>query len=225
MIFSQNYLNFFDIQTSTKEQFEKSQEDFVYNMWEFLNHITGWNHRPKNSKIAESVFDMMTSSDLHYHTPIHVLAIFQQAKNMNIDLRKHEILAIWFHDVIYYIGSDRNEINSCHYMTSLLKESVQEDMLNKAVMIIQATANHFKKNEEIEIGHLVLDMDIASIGGPPDFYNSVSDCIKKEYPQISLEDFNTARMNFMKKIAEKGYIYRTEYFKQFEEQAKKNLGI
>ncbi len=222
MNFSQNYLDFFDIQVVGRDKFEKTKEDFVFNLWEFLNHIMEWQFRTKNNKIAENLFNLMIAPDLHYHTPVHILSIFQQAELMNLKLDISEKLAIWFHDAVYIVGSVKNEINSALFMESLLSDSINSEIINSSKDIILATSNHCL---DITCGNQVLDLDLFSLGGSRELYQSTTRCVRKEYSDKSDEQFFIGRKVFMSKLIEKGYIYRTNSFKIFEKQAFENLEI
>lgn len=162
--------------------------------------------------IALCLLSRMSDMSLHYHTPVHVLSMFQWAADNNISLEKHEELAVWFHDAIYIPGAveGQNEYESLAFMRSLLGSFVDEDTLAKAGNIIKATARHLEKNIG-HIAHKVMDLDLISFAFPNQ--QLITDLIWKEHGHLCMEDkFHQGRKAFLKKLIEKGFVYRSEPF-------------
>jgi predicted metal-dependent HD superfamily phosphohydrolase len=162
--------------------------------------------------IANSLLARMSDRRLHYHTPVHVLSMFQYAKENKIPLEKHEELAIWFHDAIYIPGAveGQNEYESLAFMRSLLGSFIDNEELIKAGHIIKATAKHLEIDVDAAC-HKVMDLDLISFTFPNQ--QLITDCIWKEHSHLCMEEkFHQGRKAFLKKLSDKGFIYRSEPF-------------
>jgi len=174
--------------------------------------------------IANSVCGQMTNPSLHYHTACHVLGIFQFAQEHNITLSNEEAFAIWFHDAIYFTSSKPrdNERASAMFFQSMTYPKFTTAETMKIVNLIEATALHCEDKVATRY-HLLLDLDLFNFSMPPEICKLSTDLVAKEYADIPPEDYAKGRKAFMQKLLSKGYVYRTEYFKQFEKQARENI--
>ena len=63
-------------------------------MAEFMHQELG--HGEPTYMIPYQLFICMMNGNVHYHTPYHVLSMFEFARTHNLRLQPHEKLAIWF---------------------------------------------------------------------------------------------------------------------------------
>jgi predicted metal-dependent HD superfamily phosphohydrolase len=221
--FSMSYCRFFDLAESGKDVRKTVKRDFERNMSGLLSEAFAV-PRPSASAIARSVYCRMADRSLHYHTPVHILAMFQfhaeQILPSHGRLAPQEQLAIWFHDAIYVATAPpvENEEQSAALMMAMLgpfmKAAELQSILNKAKELVLATAYHLEAEPLVPEAEMVLDLDLSSFAFDPDPRAVVSDCIRKEYPHVSDADFAVGRKQFRASLASKGFLFRTPAFKE-----------
>jgi predicted metal-dependent HD superfamily phosphohydrolase len=240
--FHYNYIGneFFDLHYD-KDHREKVgfvRNDFIMSLFEFLEDE--FKVPPKASKsIAYALWARMTDMQLHYHTPIHVLSMFQFHKKIldegagdTYDLTPSEQLAIWFHDSVYVpgAGEGENEHNSVLFMNAMMQPFIKDkDILARAGELIGETAYHMTNMEEAQGDDIawavILDLDLCTFSFEYEDFSQISDLVGKEYDGIyTEEEYKAGRKKFLESMLAKGFIYRTPFFRQrFEEKAKENL--
>ncbi len=208
MKFNHDYLtDFFDINGPQTPQHKRAvvRFDFIQNLADYLV----WNHTKRSTAaaIAEAVYVRMTDDRLHYHTPVHVLCMFQYAEFYGIKLTPTDELAIWFHDSVYVPGAPlgQNEYDSQVFMRAMLGHADTRNMQKEAAEIITATAYH-EKEEHPQNCWTVLDLDLVHFA----VCNKKADeCIKAELVPVYGDLFYKGRPQFLKHLIAKGFLYRT----------------
>ena len=216
MNFQRDYTDFFDIHSLEIYQQTLVLNDFVVGMSELLVedfHVD----EIRAAVIARTVAGTMLVPGVHYHSPVHVLSMFQFAEQHEIELTACEKLAIFFHDAIVKPGSSVNETASTYLMRGLLMPFTGEGVMNEVAHLIDGTARH----HEFDVSpfqRTVMDLDLCAFVF--DNQNTLFECLKKE---SGLEDeFEKGRNAFLTQLIEKKFIFRTNQFKQFEEKAMLN---
>jgi predicted metal-dependent HD superfamily phosphohydrolase len=166
-----------------------------------------------------------------YHSPLHFLSILSFAQTNGISLENWELLAIYYHDAIYRPSSKKNEINSIQFMNSLLTDTgVKKEILTKASFGIQATAMHLDTHVDPDC-EKILDLDLHGFSFHYEKYIINSENIHDEYINpdplfdgITENEFVSGRIKFLNSLLSKGFIFRTEMFKNnWETIAKNNI--
>lgn len=186
--------------------------------------------------ITSALVERMSERGLHYHTPPHIVNILQSAKFLGIELEPWETMSIFFHDAIYVPGSPfgMNESCSAQFYQALMKpyvnkpdKSTDYNELLKVSTSITMTAQHC---EALEGGnpmwHRVLDLDLLGFALPAGASDYVNNLVKMEFLDFGVkeEDYDKGRKVFLEKLISKGYIFRTEFFKnKFEDIAMENI--
>jgi len=178
---------------------------------------------------------------LRYHTPVHVLSMFQFHKKILdegagdvYDLTPAEQLAIWFHDSVYVpgAGEGENEYNSVTFMNAMMQPFIKDkDQLAHASELIGETAYHMtnqelmKEEDTDNAWAVIMDLDLCSFCFEYEDFSRISGLVGKEYEGIyPPEEYEAGRKKFFEQMLAKGFIYRTPFFRQrFEEKAKENL--
>ncbi|RDJ35677.1 MAG: hypothetical protein DWQ19_12735 [Crenarchaeota archaeon] len=230
-------MNYFDIhkQTAINRYLKAAaHQKFVGLLTEFLETKLELLFIYANTT-AETLWVRMTSPNLYYHTPVHILALLRFAQQNDINLNPAEELAIWFHDAIYVTNRTDNEINSAKFMESQLLSSSTQDILQRpdlnniatvAKKHIHSTADHLLKEKLSYSSYKIMDLDLSAFSLDREQYTLTTSLIRQEYPTISDEVFNQGRKEFLIKLLERGPIYRTDKFKnEFEEKASKNIKL
>lgn len=217
---------FVNIHTLSLKEIEHLENSFLEKVKEVLLPLE-CDLRYINS-IGMSLFKSMSSGLVFYHTPVHIMSIFDFAVENNISLSPTQELSILFHDAIYRPRSKINESLSVKFMESLLQETgVPEKEIITAGHIIDATSRHLQDDEEEH--KLVMDLDMSGFVSTPGQFTFQSEMIEKEFYNgnndlYTLEQFLTGRLGFLTKLQQKKSIYRTPMFlKKFEKRAQLNL--
>jgi len=203
------------------------EEDFVFNLADFLNGRFKVDLDTAFS-IAKAVFTRMSSPELHFHTPVHVLSLFRFAFDHKIPLEDWERLAIWFHDSIYIPGAppESNEIQSTSFMRGIVPGglSCEDGAINRAERAILTTGRHPAKAIEKQY-HLIMDMDLCNLAWPREKFEASVEALQTECTKVmTVRKFKAGWRRFYEIILSRGHIYRTEQFRdQFERTARQNI--
>lgn len=228
--FKQDYISFFDIHDCPSEQRSLAAQDFVFGLSLFLEKKYSV---PKGTSvaIARCTFHRMMDPQLHYHTPVHVLAIMQfyqervRSAKKGPTLIKGEELALWFHDAIYIPSSKKkaNEEQSAQFACALMSPYLDVNELHKLSIAIGVTASH-SDPAIASSWDLLLDLDLHNFSLSADKYTRQSACIRREFPHISDMAFYEGRKKLLARLIKPDGLFRSPFFKKnFEEAALENL--
>ena len=218
----QNYTEFWDLHdpTGPPKLYDQAKEDFTLALTIFLEKhdvlfYTG-------HAIARALWERMIDRRLHYHTPIHILSIFQFAEKEGITLEPWEELAIWFHDSVYIpqLPGTSEEL-SAMFMRAMVAPAFSETELAEVQFAIETTANHLHPYTN-PLYNKILDLDMISFSWL-DQVNTINSCIRKEFDYVNEETYNKGRKAFLTKLISKGFIYRSNEFKKYESLAVENI--
>jgi predicted metal-dependent HD superfamily phosphohydrolase len=228
--FKQDYIGFFDIHKAGSDQRSMAAQDFVFGLSSFLEKEYSV---PKETAtaIARCTFHRMMDPQLHYHTPVHILAILQfyqeqvRPKKKGPTLIKGEELALWFHDAIYIPSSKKkaNEEQSAQFACALMAPYLSVNELHKLSIAIGVTASH-SDPAIASSWDLLLDLDLHNFSLPREDYLRQSECIRREFGHISDMAFYEGRKKLLGRLIKPDGFFRSPFFKEnFEEAALKNL--
>jgi predicted metal-dependent HD superfamily phosphohydrolase len=225
------YDNFVDINDLNPSKLRELNVEFQTRFQKFVCKAfkvpksTAWS-------IGESLFTRMLDRRLAYHTPVHILAIFDFAEMHKIELLNWEELALWFHDSVYEATADKgvSELCSADFMKACMspyltcdKNCLDRDLLNDVYAGIRMTENHLEGIIPPKF-HKILDLDLAGFAMKPESYKKTAVLLRKENSHVSDEAFEIGRKKFLQKLLSKGFIYRSDMFRiQFENIALSNV--
>jgi predicted metal-dependent HD superfamily phosphohydrolase len=167
-----------------------------------------------------------TRSDRFYHDINHIndgLNNFEEIRHLAEDPNSLE-MAWWWHDFVYDTRSSTNELNSALKAGCILVNlGIQKSFRHKVIQRIVATKHDHIPNDFDS--KLIVDIDMASLGTPPNIFDQNTSNIRQEYLHISDEEFRVGRIEFFRKfLASQPSIYLTDYFRdKYEAQAQENL--
>lgn len=154
-----------------------------------------------------------------YHTLTHLACMFDKAEEWGWILTPSEELAIFYHDIVYEVGSSSNEADSAALLGELRPlvaghPGVQA-ILVKASTIIQETAR-FLEPAVTQEAERVMDLDLSGLADPWQLF-----CIKNHLLQEEFGVSASTHCTTLKKFLEKPRIFhvRTET----EEAARRNI--
>ena len=219
--------NFFDTNEAGSATQEVLERDFVFNLADFLN---GKLDQDMNTAfaIAKAVFDRMSDSSLHYHTPVHVLGMLLFAYKNGLVLEDWEQLAIWFHAAIVMPRARGNasRLQSAGLMRAIIPNGLEvgNGVINRAERAILHTGQHDTEELEGQFSQ-VLDLDLSLFASSWTSLQKSNGCLTiEDYPVVTLRAFDVSRKRFYEKLLDRPSIYRSKTFQEkFEKIARGNL--
>lgn len=184
------------------------------------------------NKAYDDLITAYTEPGRYYHNLEHIsdgLNKLDEVRSLISDPDGIE-MAWWFHDAVYDTTSSVNEEASAAVANNVLKGLGFSDKLvahiglrMQVMQLILLTKHDFIPT--IEDGQLIVDIDLASLGTPPEIFDLNTANIRNEYAHVSDEDFVRGRAEFFRKFLQgRPSIYLTKYFRDiYEIQAQENL--
>jgi len=219
------YLNWGDFVYTRKHllsNFNSIYDDFMKRFHEFGKKLGISSENTQT--IGNKLFDAMASDRRTYHSPLHILAMFDFAKLHNISIELWEENAIWFHDAIYEFekGEFSNEVNSAFFMKNLMRTYLTSSDLERSIEAIHETEKHLLENTNPDYNK-IMDLDLCSFANP-DVYEATARLLREEFSTSTDEQFEKGRRFFIGTLKGKGFIYRSQFFKDnFENIAMENI--
>lgn len=174
--------------------------------------------------IFEALTKAYAGAGRHYHNREHVaecLAHFQQLRDLSVHPAEIEV-AIWFHDAVYDTHQPDNEEKSAAWAKRFLDSTgVSLETTDRITRLIMATRTHEPHGSDAEI---MLDVDLAILGAPPDVFEQYDGAIRREYDWVPEAQFREGRARILAVFLNRPTIYRTRlFFDRYERQARLNL--
>lgn len=227
------YDHFISLSTSDNDALiNKVKREFVESLMFFITSY--FDCRKSDAlRIAKGLYYQMSWSCLHYHSPMHILAILSFAEHNNISLEPWEELAIWFHDAVYRPKAEEgyNESQSSWFMRSVLPKGLNltdNSMVNQSFNAIQDTSLFLNLADVKEKHHKILDLDLYCFSLSWSAYLAHHKCLEMEFVDatfISVRAFKLGRIRLLAQLSERGdTIYRTnEFIQKWEYKAQSNI--
>lgn len=160
----------------------------------------------------------------HYHTGEHIGHCLRQldlARNETEDSDAIE-MALWFHDVEYDPQAPDNELRSAERFRKLAQDVMDRDLENQIYRLIMVTM-HSDPPEAMD-EKFVVDIDLSSFGLPWDEFLADSGKVEAEFSHLSSREFAQRNYRFLKSLAERSYIFSTQFYRDlFEQTARDNI--
>lgn len=223
MPLSQDYIEFFDLQQAETDRVERTRHDFIGGCAALLVRLGVEPERADT--IADHLYHHMADPVRHYHTPVHVLAMFAHAARAGVELSDAEQLAVWFHDGVYEAAADPgdNETNSADWMSELLSDAgADESTVQAADVMIRATAKHL--DIEAEPDHYTLmDLDLAGMSADQDAFDRQSDAVRAEASHLDDDEYRQRTAAFFSRLLARDRLYRSPAFADRESVARQRI--
>lgn len=164
-----------------------------------------------------------------YHTLAHLehaLAELDSARELAADVEAVE-LALWFHDVVYDLGSRTNEEDSARLAERAALDLGMGEPRSARVAELVLVTKHGSVPDDVD-GRLVVDIDLSILGQPPARFDRYETEIRKEYSPVIEERgvaaFNAGRAGILQRFLDRPAIYSTKFFAdRYETAARANL--
>ena len=154
-----------------------------------------------------------------YHNLQHVAKMLQSGANLG--LSDEQVMAIWFHDVVYKAGSATNEQESADLAVQHLEDAGwQSKPIGIVRQIILDTKTHVPTLEE---SRLVIDLDLETLAGSWEDYQAVGRRVRAEFSHVSDADWATGRGAWSTHMLAKEQLFWTEWGRPLEAEARANL--
>lgn len=186
-------------------------------MWDALQlpPPAGWHER---------LLQCYAEPQRHYHTAQHLrecLDEFDGARSLASHAPAVE-LAIWFHDAVYDPRAQDNEERSAALAEECLcSVGASEETRQWVADLILATKHHLAATTDQA---LLIDVDLAILGQPPDRYGEYEAQIQREYAWVPTDVFAGKRAEVLQRFLDRPRVYATEsFFDRYEARARENL--
>ena len=159
----------------------------------------------------------------HYHTLTHLESCLRELDGAReLALRPAEVeLALWFHDAIYRSWRRDNEARSADLAATALRAAPAETVRRVRQMILATMHDDADFTGDTA---LVVDIDLAILGAPPEAYSRFEQAIRREYWWVSRARYVAGRSKILERILGRGAIYTHDpFYERYESAARANV--
>ena len=162
-----------------------------------------------------------------YHRTAHILAVTSRClalcRTMPSVERDAVLWAAVFHDAIYDPRSSTNEADSAALATEELRsvgfDPADEDEVGRLILL---TAGH-EVAEGDHNGAVLVDSDLAVLGGTPEEYARYVDGIRREYSFVPDDAWRVGRARVLTNLLVLPRLFTTDAMKRWEIVARSNM--
>ncbi len=176
-----------------------------------------------------SLYELYSQPQRHYHDVSHIVHCLKELEQVRKICPNYNAveMALWFHDAVYDLRRSKLELQSAGLALLVLDELGMSDAFRVYVHRLIMATTHKEMPQEVGAKYVV-DIDLSSLGAPPEVFEENTKKIFLEYQKaksITMEEFNTGRAAFfLGMMNNRPHIFSTEYFrKKYELQAIENL--
>jgi predicted metal-dependent HD superfamily phosphohydrolase len=160
----------------------------------------------------------------HYHTLAHIGHCLTQIDSLDQATPHRDAieLAIWFHDVIFDIGSKDNEERSMAFFREQSRDRLPSPLVEHVSGLILATRH--MALEDDPTARYVVDVDLSSFGLPWAAFLKDSMALRMEDVLLDDAPYYTAKQSFLEGLLARPRMYQTDHFyERHETQARANI--
>jgi predicted metal-dependent HD superfamily phosphohydrolase len=152
---------------------------------------------------------LYSSPGRHYHALRHLEYVFTLLDEHRAKFAKpvQAELALWFHDAIYAVPSQRNEERSAELCGAFLASVGAVSAFPMAPAMILATKHDGAPCADPDTA-LVLDIDLAGFARPWDEFNADNERIRREFSIYDEASYRAGRVKFLRGLLARGPIFR-----------------
>ena len=180
--------------------------------------------------LADDVYSRLiahyTAPARHYHDFSHIVGMLDLLEQLDIALENRDAvqLAVWFHDVIYEVGTGLdNERASADFSAEQLAHLNIAPALIDMVSRLILDTKHQRRPVTWD-GCVLVDLDLAQLGGSAEQFQHDTVNIRGEYAIFPDEQFWRGRRQILQQFLNRERIYYTEpFYARFEAAARRNL--
>ena len=159
-----------------------------------------------------------------YHTAAHIehcLRLFDLAAD-RMDEPDAVEMALWFHDAIYDVPTEKNELRSAELFAARAGGRGEERFRSKVRRLIMATT-HSEPPATLDESFIV-DIDLSSFGLPWEEFLRDSIAVREEFPRVPDAEFYPRHRKFVESLVARPAFCFTEFFRdRHEARARENI--
>lgn len=165
-----------------------------------------------------------TEPHRYYHTLRHIYEMFAALHATGFSLSTEQMLAVWFHDVVYDPQRKDNEERSAEKMLELVSDYDRVCPTEDIAMVEQIILDTKDHAPAMDESRPVLDADMCILGSSWDRYVEYTRQIGAEYSFLSLEEGLVLRKTFLRRWLGFQTLFQTPEFRiLYEKRARQNL--
>jgi predicted metal-dependent HD superfamily phosphohydrolase len=177
--------------------------------------VQAWSPVPLTPEHAAAIAAAYAHPPRAYHSLAHVVAVIAQWRDVDRRLgwgrRAETFLALLYHDAVYVAGRADNEAQSAALARGALTGMAGIDV-GEVERLIALTAAHGKlaPGDVDRDTALVLDCDMAVLGGLPAEYAAYAQGIASEYGHLPRPLYAAGRRQFLERLLAKPRIFLSD---------------
>ncbi len=160
-----------------------------------------------------------------YHTPEHVEHCLRQLDLIPnlVDDRDALEFAIWYHDAVYELDRNDNELKSARLFQRHVASCMPKQLVTTVYDLIMVTVHNDRKPTTGDQAFMV-DIDLSSFGLPWRQFLEDSIAVRDEKPHLSDAEFYARQSAFLRSLLERPHFCLTLFFRErHEQQARSNI--
>ena len=177
---------------------------------------------------AGAVFDeidtLYREPHRRYHTAAHIEHCLRQLDLAVSRMDEPEAveMALWFHDAIYDIPTEENELRSAELFAARADGRGSEQFRSKVHRLIMVTTHRAPPATLDE--SFIVDIDLSSFGLPWEEFLRDSRAVRAEFARATDAEFYPRQKKFLESLAARPAFCFTEFFRdRHEARALKNI--
>lgn len=175
--------------------------------------------------VRDALVAQYEEAERRYHTPQHLeecLLLFDRMKAAP-DHPSEVEMALWFHDAVYEIrGGDNEERSATWAFDALLQNGGDGAIVARVRELVLATRHKALPRTLDE--QVLVDVDLAILGAPPERFAEYERQIRDEYTYAPGFLFRMKRREILRSFLDRPAIFsRPELHRELEQQARANL--
>lgn len=133
---------------------------------------------------------------------------------------KPVVIAAWFHDAIYMIGSSNNEEESAKLAKATLGQSRLTDEVERLIIL---SAHHNVQRGDLN-GAAFSDADLSILGTDENTYRQYSQKVRAEYAAVPSDQYQIGRTQVLSELLARERIFHTSIgHAEWETRARDNI--
>jgi predicted metal-dependent HD superfamily phosphohydrolase len=176
-------------------------------------------------RLWREIRDAYSARERCYHTLAHLEQMLFELRQVRRAIRDWDCLlfALYYHDLVYLPGNEKNEAQSAEIAVLRLGEiGFSPTGIEKIRRVILATRKHLLAEDEDT--NFFMDADLSGLGQDREVYMEYSGRVRQEYAQIPTSIYNAGRIKMFRAFLAMPVIFKTRHFyDKFESQARQNL--
>lgn len=175
----------------------------------------------------EKLYKAYTGPGRHYHNLAHIEGLLTYIDQYEAQLKDTDALrlAVWFHDAVYQIFKNNNELQSADMAYQALQElGFDKNRTTTIHRWIAATDHRHPATEGDTDLAFLLDIDLATLAAGCETYKTYTQQVRQEYSVFPTFLYNRGRRKVLQQFLSKASIYQTPWLRDiWETPARENL--